>query len=141
MILVTLVTLRVAETRLAVTELEQHLESAVTDGLAKGRIPEFEDGLRLYQGSGTSPGFFPDSIRDREPGFYRVVDDGRHYHVLIRDMAAQRYGLMREVPDTRARDRLLRIALVTGWLVALVAAWLYGLLLRRREMHRYGSPP
>lgn len=131
-LLVTVVSQRALDGWLAVQELEALFAEVVEEQLAAGRVPELGDGVRLYQGSGTSPGFFPDAIRDKEPGFHRVQMDGRDYRVLIRDRHAQRLALMKALPAASAPGWLLYAALGIGWAVALMLAWGYGRLLRRR---------
>lgn len=130
--LVTALVLRGLDTWLAVRDLEALFDEVVDEQLAAGRVPELGEGVRLYQGSGGSPGFLPEPIRDLEPGFYRVTDNGKRYRVLVRERYAQRLVLMKEIPGARPAGQLLYPALAAGWGVALVLAWGYGRILRRR---------
>ncbi|HEX4896280.1 MAG TPA: HAMP domain-containing sensor histidine kinase [Solimonas sp.] len=99
-----------------------------------GRVPPPRDGLLYYRSGGRlAP---PPAIAALAPGSYRDhVLDGRRYHILVRELGNHdRAYLLYDVGDFAELERRSHLALLAGFALCALLAWLASGAVARRTL-------
>lgn len=82
--------------------------------------------LSLFRSTGGDEASLPSWLRGLSPGFREIQFNGVDWHVLVRDIADQRYILVLDQIEFEQREDMLYIAASTGFVLSVLAAFLIG---------------
>lgn len=115
------------EMQLVSDSLNRHLDFIIEEA-DQGLRPQPGPGLELFVASvdTTAPAHVPTWLSRLPPGLHETVNDDEAYHVLVRDQDGQRYFLVLDQQDFERRETVLEIAVWTGFVLSILAAWVLG---------------
>lgn len=119
------------EENLVSQELDGELRSVVEHDLANGLPPRLDARTRFF--SSDLPRYAtPEQFANAEEGFSEAVDGDEAFYVFKAVMDGKTYMLVQEQHEFEARENILFNAVLGGFVLSVMLAWVLGLSLARR---------
>ncbi len=121
------------EAQLVTEEMSREMDSVLGEDLAHGLPPRLDASTRFFA-SGLPQYAMPDVFATLAPGFTELVRDKEAHYVFVRDVAGERYVLIEDQHEFEARENALFNAVLVGFLLSVLGAWVLGRLMANRVM-------
>ncbi|WP_339486453.1 sensor histidine kinase [Pseudomonas sp. EL_65y_Pfl2_R95] len=119
------------EENLVSQELDEELLGVLQHDLANGLPPRLDSRTQFF--ATDMPRYaVPDRFIKAEEGFSESVDDTDAFYVFKRSINGQGYFLVQEQHEFEERETALYHAVLAGFVLSVILAWILGLWLARR---------
>lgn len=120
-----------AEEQLVTEGMDRQLDFVIDSGEGAASL-RLGAGLHLYRTGLPGDPPLPDWLRGLATGFHELSRDDTEYETLVRDHGGARYVLLLDQKDFENRESTTVTIVWAGFLISVVAAWLFGLAMARR---------
>ena len=127
------VTVHFIESHLVSEELDREL-SLLLQRDDSTQQPVFIDSITRFYSSRSVHNPLPKRYRDLSEGFSEVLEGKEAFYVYTRTVAGERYQLVQEQHEFEQREQTLYGAVVLGFFLSVVAAWILGQWMARKVM-------
>ncbi|TNE93873.1 MAG: HAMP domain-containing histidine kinase [Gammaproteobacteria bacterium] len=127
------VTVHFIESHLVSEELDREL-SLLLQRDDSTQQPVFIDSITRFYSSRSVHNPLPERYRDLSEGFSEVLEGKEAFYVYTRTVAGERYQLVQEQHEFEQREQTLYGAVVLGFFLSVVAAWILGQWMARKVM-------
>ena len=121
------------EERLVSQELEREL-TILLQRNSSTQQPVFIDSITRFYSSRSTDNSLPTRYTGLREGFSEVVEEGDAYYVYTRDLNGERYQLVQQQNEFERREKTLFTAVLVGFLLSVLAAWILGKAMARKVM-------
>lgn len=126
-------TVHFIESHLVSQELDRELDLLLQGGVTR-QGPVFIDSITRFYSSRPTDTPVPERYAHLPEGFTEVVEGDDAFYVYTRELEGDRYQLVQEQHEFERRERSLFAAVVVGFLLSVVAAWVLGTWMARKVM-------
>ncbi|MEZ5529637.1 MAG: HAMP domain-containing sensor histidine kinase [Porticoccaceae bacterium] len=126
-------TVHFIESHLVSQELDRELGLLLQGGVTR-QGPVFIDSITRFYSSRPTDSPLPDRYAHLSEGFAEVVAGDEAFYVYTRELEGERYQLVQEQHEFEQRERSLFAAVVVGFLLSVIAAWVLGNWMARKVM-------
>lgn len=112
-------------------ELNEELQGVLQHDLANGLPPRLDARTRFFA-SDVPEYAVPAQFASAQEGFSESVDETDAFYVFKRSIDGQSYFLVQEQHEFEARETALYHAVLAGFILSVILAWILGLWLARR---------
>lgn len=121
------------EAQLVSEELNNELNNIIREIWNRKQPPKTHYKTRFF--ASNLPGHeIPQQFSGAEPGFSELINDNEAFHVFRRDIGGDSYVLIQDQQDFEAREHMLFIGVLIGFLMSLILAWMFGRLVARHAI-------
>jgi len=121
------VAINTVEEDLVSAELNRKFLNVLVD-YQQGEVPHLDLGTQLYSGTEDLPYY----LLDLKPGFSEVENEKSSFYVMMQKEKETPFYLVQEQKDMVQHENILKITVIAGFILSVIASLVLGMLMARR---------